>query len=256
MSDPAEVFVPTVAILVIFGMPLGYLIIHRVFSHQERLEMIRRGIVPPQVGRGAPYTMPSTNYGQDFEAMDYSTWQANRSLRKGITLTAVGAALFVGLSFIGHGEPGPSAARRPHPAVHRHRSNHRRTALRRAIRRHGPEPISAGSAAAAGPAAISISAAAAAVRRPPRRTAGSLRLASGSDDGVGKAAFAAGRAALKRKKPSAAAGGFCLCYRCNRGPFSLARDQGDCPSSRSSRPNQISVGRAVVNLVARSQRVG
>jgi hypothetical protein len=106
MSDPAEVFVPIVAILVIFGMPLAYLIIHRVFSHQERLEMIRQGVVPPQARRGAPYAVPP-NFGADFEAVDYSTWQANRSLRKGITLTAVGAALFVGLSFIGHGEPGP-----------------------------------------------------------------------------------------------------------------------------------------------------
>lgn len=108
MSDPAEVFVPIVAILVIFGLPLSYVIVNRVFAHQERIEMIRRGLTPPADARwarrmGAQYGVPP----QGYDPYEYGQWQANRSLRKGITLAMIGFALLVGLSFIDLGQPGP-----------------------------------------------------------------------------------------------------------------------------------------------------
>jgi hypothetical protein len=112
MNDPAEVFVPIVAILVIFGLPLSYAIVNRVFAHQERIEMIRRGVVPPPDPRwskrmGAYAPPPSAPYAAGYDPYEYNQWQANRQLRKGITLAMIGFALLVGLSFIDVGQPGP-----------------------------------------------------------------------------------------------------------------------------------------------------
>lgn len=111
MSDPAEVFVPIVAILVIFGLPLSYAIVNRVFAHQERIEMIRRGVMPPPdtkwAKRMGAYAAPPSGYAPGYDPYEYSQWQANRSLRKGITLAMIGFALLVGLSFIDIGQPGP-----------------------------------------------------------------------------------------------------------------------------------------------------
>ena len=111
MADPAEVFVPIVAILVIFGLPLSYMIVNRVYAHQERIEMIRRGMSPPPDPRwarhmGAQFQQPG-QYAQGYDPYDYGQWQATRSLRKGITLAMIGFALLVGLSFIDLGQPGP-----------------------------------------------------------------------------------------------------------------------------------------------------
>jgi hypothetical protein len=108
-------FVGVVAILVIFGMPIAYLIAHRFYSHQERMAMIQRGITPPQDARwqrraaqsswcnpcDPPYE-PAAGY----DPYGYAEWQANRSLRKGITLAMIGFALLVGLS-ISLGPSGP-----------------------------------------------------------------------------------------------------------------------------------------------------
>ena len=40
-------FVGVVAVLVIFGLPITYAIVNRVLAHQERLEMLKHGVVPP-----------------------------------------------------------------------------------------------------------------------------------------------------------------------------------------------------------------
>lgn len=121
MQDPENTLVPIVAILVIFGLPLAYAIVNRIYAHQERLEMLRRGIVPPPDPKwakrwgkagwydpgmyGMPGAAPGTAPGYDPYAAMYCG--ANRSLRKGITLTMIGFALLVGLSFINPGRPGP-----------------------------------------------------------------------------------------------------------------------------------------------------
>jgi len=98
-------FVGVVAILVIFGMPIAYLIAHRFYSHQERMAMIQRGITPPTDARWqkraakggwcdpSMYEQPAPGY----DPYGYAEWQANRSLRKGITLAMIGFALLVGL---------------------------------------------------------------------------------------------------------------------------------------------------------------
>jgi hypothetical protein len=115
MEQVAELVVPLVAILVIFGLPLSYMIVNRVFAHQERIEMIRRGIAPPpdknwtkqaaKQGWCDPsmYAQPPSGYN----AYGYAEWQANRALHKGLTLACIGFALLVGLSFIAPGRPGP-----------------------------------------------------------------------------------------------------------------------------------------------------
>src|SRR5581483_2608473 len=81
MSD----LVPLFAIFFIFGAPIAAFVISRVLAHQERMEMLRRGIVPP----------PNP-----------------RDLRRGMQVAFVGLALLIGLGFIGyHGDgtfsPGP-----------------------------------------------------------------------------------------------------------------------------------------------------
>src|SRR5579872_7093668 len=123
LADAAETFVPVVGILVLFGLPITYAIISRYLAHQERMEMLRRGMIPPADPKwakraakagwyasqymgtpgpqpNAPYTIPYDPYGQA---------RADRYLRKGITLAMIGLALLIGLSFIDNlaGQPGP-----------------------------------------------------------------------------------------------------------------------------------------------------
>lgn len=125
MNDPSDTIVPVIAILVIFGLPLAYGIVNRVFAHHERMEMLKRGIVPPPDPKWAKrmhkagwydagmYGMPQGQPGVAPPPYDaYAAYQAscanpNRMLRKGITLAMVGFALLVGLSFIDVGRPGP-----------------------------------------------------------------------------------------------------------------------------------------------------
>ncbi|MHB8231243.1 MAG: DUF6249 domain-containing protein [Vulcanimicrobiaceae bacterium] len=108
------------AMVLIFGMPIAYAMISRIYAHQERLEMIRRGIVPPpdartmrQMARGKVWGGGAFGYGQAqpgqplYDPYFYAQYQANRTLRKGVVLTMIGFALLVGLSFIDIGQPGP-----------------------------------------------------------------------------------------------------------------------------------------------------
>ncbi|HEY9181320.1 MAG TPA: DUF6249 domain-containing protein [Candidatus Baltobacteraceae bacterium] len=118
MADPSDTIVPVVGVLVIFGLPLTYAIVNRVLAHQERVEMLKRGIVPPpdarsarRMGRGGWYD-PGMYAGAQpgADAADYGCCggpDPNRMLRKGITLTMIGFALFIGLSFINIGHFGP-----------------------------------------------------------------------------------------------------------------------------------------------------
>jgi hypothetical protein len=103
------------AVLCIFGLPMAYAIASRYFAHQERLAMIQRGMAPPPDPRAMrraarsgwwcdPCAPNETSAGYDY---GYVEWQANRSLRKGITLAMIGFALLVGLNFIDVGHPGP-----------------------------------------------------------------------------------------------------------------------------------------------------
>ncbi len=118
MSQDSGDFVGVVAILVIFGLPLGYAIVNRFYAHQERMEMLRRGMAPPPdprwfkraarsdwQGMAAPGPVPP-GFPPAYEPYGYSEYQGGRCLRKGITLVCIGIALYVGLS-IGLGPNGP-----------------------------------------------------------------------------------------------------------------------------------------------------
>ncbi|PZR57444.1 MAG: hypothetical protein DLM50_05560 [Candidatus Meridianibacter frigidus] len=118
-------FVAALAVMLIFGAPIAAYIVHRVLVHQERIEYLRRGMVPPLSRREArraaragmtmpppppnftaappSYVDPSMMYARE------AFWAAQVQLRKGITLTLIGLAILIGLSFINieAGHPGP-----------------------------------------------------------------------------------------------------------------------------------------------------
>jgi len=103
-------FVGALAILLIFGAPIAAWIITRVLQHNERMAMIRRGMMPPPTGMPRnmappptwhPGAMPPPNVmGKGYPAYD-DYYYAERQLRKGITLAFIGLALFIGLGSIG-----------------------------------------------------------------------------------------------------------------------------------------------------------
>jgi hypothetical protein len=107
-------FVGALAILCIFGLPLTYAIVNRVLAHQERIEMLKRGIAPPPDSKWAKrmykmgidpamYAAQQQQYGSCFGAWG----DPNRTLRRGISLTCIGIALTIGLSFVHPGQLGP-----------------------------------------------------------------------------------------------------------------------------------------------------
>ncbi len=118
MSNDSGDFVGVIAILCIFGLPLAYAIMSRFYAHQERMEMLRRGMTPPPDPRWAKRagargwcdsnapSMGPPGSAQGYGAYGYSEYQAGRSLHKGIRLACIGLALLVGLS-IGLGPNGP-----------------------------------------------------------------------------------------------------------------------------------------------------
>jgi hypothetical protein len=102
--------VALVAILVIFGAPIGVWMLSKIHAHTERLEMIRRGIAPPPPGiphnlQPPTWQVPPPNpsvgkrgyYPPQYE--DY--YYAQRQLRRGIQVALIGFALLLGLSTIG-----------------------------------------------------------------------------------------------------------------------------------------------------------
>lgn len=113
----ADTLVPLFAIIFLFGAPVAAWIISRVLAHQERMEMLRRGMIPPdprimrdmqkrgwQTGPIPP--PPGPGLGAVPPASMYpDSYYAQSQMRKGITVTMVGFALLIGLSFIGyHGD--------------------------------------------------------------------------------------------------------------------------------------------------------
>ena len=106
-----EDLVPLFGIVFLFGAPVAAWIISRVLAHQERMEMIRHGYMPPPdpraMRRGAwqGTVPPPPGAGMRMPPMtgayDDPTFYAQAQLRKGITVTFVGFAILIGLSFIG-----------------------------------------------------------------------------------------------------------------------------------------------------------
>jgi hypothetical protein len=101
--------VAAIAVTCIFGLPVMGWIVSRVLAHQERMEMLRRGVVPPPNAREMRRAM---KYGWTPDAMHqdpsnqyvYSgaEFYAQQQLRKGMQVAFVGLALLIGLGFIGY----------------------------------------------------------------------------------------------------------------------------------------------------------
>lgn len=109
-----EDLIPIFGILFLFGAPVAAWVVSRVLAHQERMEMIRHGFTPPPDPRayrgmwhgnvGTPPPPPRPGMPPPVPGY-YDAYYAQHQLRKGITVTMVGFALLIGLSFIGmHGD--------------------------------------------------------------------------------------------------------------------------------------------------------
>jgi len=113
MNDNLVAFI---VMFFVFGCPVAAFIITRVLRHQERMELLRRGIVPPPDLRdkhfkawsqsAAPWPQPTVvpvpppaNWAPDDDPQ--------RALYRGIRTAFIGLAILIGLSFIG-GTPGSS----------------------------------------------------------------------------------------------------------------------------------------------------
>ena len=101
--DDAEILIPLAAIFCIFGLPVFAWIFFRVMAHRERMEMLRQGFLPnqPEAKQRWAGAAPVTAPGRPVADSSWTPWDANRALRKGITLTMIGFAITIGLSFIG-----------------------------------------------------------------------------------------------------------------------------------------------------------
>ena len=110
--DGPELMVPLLAIFCIFGLPVIAWVSFRVMAHRERMEMLRQGFVP---GEGKVPWTPGAPAAQSrpIAASEFAPDGLGGTLRKGITVTMIGFALTLGLSFIGFDDgsagwhPGP-----------------------------------------------------------------------------------------------------------------------------------------------------
>jgi|SRR5579862_2237498 len=96
-----EIVVPVAFFFFVIGLPVTVWMVSRVLAHQERMEMIRRGVTPPPIPpdprtmrRAMQYGAPPP-YGYD------PSFYAQQQLRRGIQVAFIGFALLIGLSFIG-----------------------------------------------------------------------------------------------------------------------------------------------------------
>jgi hypothetical protein len=110
--------IPLFAIFFLFGAPVIAFIVTRVLAHNERIEMIRRGMIPPPTGFGGRRVYREWAQQQQQQQPLGATTQGGRSwsrcnddgtpqdaLYKGIRTAFIGFAILIGLSFIG-GTPG------------------------------------------------------------------------------------------------------------------------------------------------------
>jgi len=122
--------VQLVGLMMVVGLPIGGWIVSRILRHRERMEMLRRGMVPPRNERGwramrnqagmwsqpGPQPMgapiPPTYAG----VPDDDPNSPQCTLHGGIKTAMVGFALLIGLSFIGyHSGDGPFGSATIHP---------------------------------------------------------------------------------------------------------------------------------------------
>ncbi len=144
--DNGEVLVPLFAIIFMFGAPCAVWLISRVLAHQERMEMMRRGIVPPPNARDMRRAMkygwtPGTmSQGTSNQYLDYPTRfcrAASAAQRRTDRLYRFSIAYRAWI----HRLPPrrnlrvwPMAARWPDPAFRGNRPDYRRDSQRRHVR--------------------------------------------------------------------------------------------------------------------------
>jgi hypothetical protein len=89
--------------LCIFGLPIIGWITVRAMQHRERMEMLRRGIMPPpgQFKKTWSVSAPPPQPAHAPPPRQSGDEDAQAMLRKGIVVAAVGVALTIGLGFIG-----------------------------------------------------------------------------------------------------------------------------------------------------------
>jgi hypothetical protein len=109
-----EIVVPIAFFFFVIGLPVTLAIVSRYMAHQERMEYIRRGMVPPpmppdpQMMRKAmkfgawPPPGPPPTPGATFAPYYDPSFYAQHQLRRGIQVAFIGLALLIGLSFIGY----------------------------------------------------------------------------------------------------------------------------------------------------------
>lgn len=116
MNHAEDVLVPLFAMMFLFGAPVAAFIVSRVLKHQERIEMIRHGImpgadVPPSAaGAAPPWTVPKGTAAPAPPpyAMSYIEFSAAQAqLRKGLMTALIGFAILIGLFFIDVNHLGP-----------------------------------------------------------------------------------------------------------------------------------------------------
>jgi hypothetical protein len=113
-DSDVEMLVPLFGIFFLFGAPIIAFTVFRLLAHRERMEMIRQGF-DPGVGRGSFKEWPRMQPGaRQFSAQSYVN-DSTTTLRKGITVAAVGFALTIGLSFIGYHETALGTTIHPGP---------------------------------------------------------------------------------------------------------------------------------------------
>jgi hypothetical protein len=108
-----DVLVPIFVIGIVVGAPIAAWVVTRVLAHQERMEMLKRGFVPPPdphaMHRAAKFGMksgwtpaPGAVPPPGWTPASYDpSYQAQAHLRKGVQVAFIGLALLIGLSFIG-----------------------------------------------------------------------------------------------------------------------------------------------------------
>ncbi|HEV3090700.1 MAG TPA: DUF6249 domain-containing protein [Candidatus Cybelea sp.] len=100
--------VAALVVTIVFGFPCAVWLISRVLGHQERMEMLRRGFVPPPDSREMRRAMkrgwvPGGQTGPSVDQYEYQTrLYAQVQLRRGIQVAFIGFALLIGLGFIGY----------------------------------------------------------------------------------------------------------------------------------------------------------
>jgi hypothetical protein len=120
MNDDA---IAIIAIFCIFGLPIIAYIIVKICAHAERIELIRRGYVPPPGGdwkkaarqMGGPAgPVPPPPYAGPAPGM-FDLDGPQRQLNKGIMVGLIGLAITIGMSFIGMDNSGPLGTPGFHP---------------------------------------------------------------------------------------------------------------------------------------------